>query len=67
MTKVWIKLSCFFLKGKEIQAPLPPSKIRFAPGPFDPSMVFFLVQQGIDLFDSTFAIKMAEEVLHFFI
>ncbi|PAV85882.1 hypothetical protein WR25_09133 [Diploscapter pachys] len=50
---------------EETFAPLPPSKIRFAPGPFDPSMVFFLVQQGIDLFDSTFAIKMAEEAKAF--
>ncbi|PAV78340.1 hypothetical protein WR25_24771 isoform B [Diploscapter pachys] len=50
---------------QETFAPLPSSKIRFAPGPFDPSMVFFLVQQGIDLFDSTFAIKMAEEAKAF--
>ncbi|CAP20485.1 Protein CBR-TGT-2 [Caenorhabditis briggsae] len=46
---------------EETFSPLPPTKLRCISGPFNPKTVLFLVQQGIDLFDSSFAIKLAEE------
>lgn len=46
---------------EETFSPLPPTKLRCIAGPFNPKTVLFLVQQGIDFFDSTFPIKLAEE------
>ncbi|KAE9413036.1 hypothetical protein Angca_004602, partial [Angiostrongylus cantonensis] len=42
--------------------PLPPHRLRYVAGPFDPAMVLVLTRLGFDLFDSSFAVKMAEEV-----
>lgn len=62
-----------FVHGKEVNkeelkklveetfGPLPPSRIRFVAGPFDPTMVLHLVRLGFDMFDSSFAVKIAEE------
>ncbi|CAD6186608.1 unnamed protein product [Caenorhabditis auriculariae] len=41
--------------------PLPPGKVRCTSGPFDPKMVKFLVEQGLDLFDSSYAVSLAEK------
>ncbi|ETN84755.1 tRNA-guanine transglycosylase [Necator americanus] len=46
---------------EETFAPLPPGKLRFVAGPFDPAMVLHLSKLGFDLFDSSYAVKMAEE------
>lgn len=46
---------------EETFSPLPPTKLRCISGPFNPKTVLFLVQQGIDLFDSSFPVKLAEE------
>ncbi|CAJ0591446.1 unnamed protein product [Cylicocyclus nassatus] len=62
-----------FVHGKEVNkeelkklveetfGPLPPSKLRFVAGVFDPAMVLYLTKLGFDLFDSSYAVKMAEE------
>uniref|UniRef100_A0A8R1DYM4 TGT domain-containing protein n=2 Tax=Caenorhabditis japonica TaxID=281687 RepID=A0A8R1DYM4_CAEJA len=61
-----------FVEGKETDeeemkellaetfSPLSPSKLRMVSGPFNPKMVVFLVAQGIDIFDNSFAIKLTE-------
>ncbi|CAI2352493.1 unnamed protein product [Caenorhabditis sp. 36 PRJEB53466] len=46
---------------EETFSPLPPAKLRCISGPFNPKTVLFLVQQGLDLFDSSYTIKLAEE------
>ncbi|VDN26031.1 unnamed protein product [Cylicostephanus goldi] len=63
-----------FVHGKEVDkeelkklveetfGPLPPAKLRFVAGVFDPAMVLYLTKLGFDLFDSSYAVKMAEEV-----
>ncbi|VDN29660.1 unnamed protein product [Cylicostephanus goldi] len=45
-----------------VDGPLPPAKLRFVAGVFDPAMVLYLTKLGFDLFDSSYAVKMAEEV-----
>ncbi|WKY10437.1 hypothetical protein Q1695_002641 [Nippostrongylus brasiliensis] len=62
-----------FVHGKEVNqeelkllveetfGPLPPTRLRVVSGPFDPAVVLSLVRLGFDLFDSSYAVKMAEE------
>ena len=45
-----------------VQEPINPNKIRFVAGPFDPKAVALLVRLGIDFFDTSFPVKMTEEV-----
>uniref|UniRef100_A0A1I7WJG0 General transcription factor IIF subunit 2 n=1 Tax=Heterorhabditis bacteriophora TaxID=37862 RepID=A0A1I7WJG0_HETBA len=66
-----------FVDGKEVDrdelkklvhqtfAPLPPNRLRYASGAFDPSMILFLSQLGIDLFDSSYVVKISEEAKAF--
>ncbi|CAI4222900.1 unnamed protein product [Auanema sp. JU1783] len=50
---------------KETLDPLPPTKVRFTSGSFNPEMVLFLTKLGVDLFDSSYAIKLAEQAKSF--
>ncbi|VDL77855.1 unnamed protein product [Nippostrongylus brasiliensis] len=52
----------WFLRHPLCEGPLPPRRLRVVSGPFDPAMVLSLVRLGFDLFDSSYAVKMAEEV-----
>ncbi|EYC11514.1 hypothetical protein Y032_0050g1953 [Ancylostoma ceylanicum] len=61
-----------FVDGKEVDqdelqklveetfAPLPPARLRFVAGPFDPAAVLRLTKLGFDFFDSSYPVKMAE-------
>ncbi|KAI6189869.1 Queuine tRNA-ribosyltransferase accessory subunit 2 [Aphelenchoides bicaudatus] len=40
---------------------LPVNKIRIVEGSFDPQQIFNLIQLGIDMFDSSFVVQMADE------
>ncbi|KAH7730400.1 Protein TGT-2 [Aphelenchoides avenae] len=40
---------------------LPATKPRLVEGVFDPSQILYLIQQGIDLFDSSYAAALSEE------
>uniref|UniRef100_A0A1I7T6A8 Queuine tRNA-ribosyltransferase accessory subunit 2 n=3 Tax=Caenorhabditis tropicalis TaxID=1561998 RepID=A0A1I7T6A8_9PELO len=62
-----------FSEGKEVDekeivelleetfSPLPPTKLRYIAGPFNPKTILFLIKNGIDLFDSSFPVKLADE------
>ncbi|CAJ0950062.1 unnamed protein product, partial [Mesorhabditis belari] len=41
--------------------PLPKQRLRYVCGPFSPKQVWHLVQLGVDLFDTSYAVKMAEK------
>ncbi|CAB3396607.1 unnamed protein product [Caenorhabditis bovis] len=51
----------------ETFTPLPPNKLRIVSGPFDPTKVLTLVRLGIDLFDSSYAVKLAEQNRGFYL
>jgi tRNA-guanine family transglycosylase len=40
---------------------LPPNKPRYIPGPFSPSQMLELISRGIDLFDTSFVSRLADE------
>jgi hypothetical protein len=40
-------------------------KLRITEGPWNPEQVLFLISQGIEMFDSSFAIMLAEKGMAF--